>query len=48
MEFLTDWTLEYRGEAQMLRWADGLEAQKRWTELESTGRVRLLFVRKPG
>jgi SAM-dependent methyltransferase len=48
MEFITDWTLEYRDEAQMLRWAEKLEASARWTEVESTGRVRLLFVRKPG
>ena len=47
MEFITDWTLEYRDEAQMLRWAEPLDASARWTELESTGRVRLLFVRKP-
>lgn len=46
MEFLTDWTLEYRDEAQMLRWTEGLGAQC-WTEVESTGRVRLLFARKP-
>lgn len=48
MEFITDWTLEYRDEAQMLRWAAGLDAQSAHTELESTGRVRLLFIRKPG
>jgi SAM-dependent methyltransferase len=48
MEFLTDWTLEYRDEKQMLRWVEGLDTAMRWTELESTGRVRLLFARKPG
>jgi len=48
MEFVTDWTLEYRDEAQMLAWVEGLDAAARWTETESTGRVRLLFVRKPG
>ena len=47
MEFLTDWTLEYRDEAQMLRWAETLDAAARWTECERTGRVRLLFVKKP-
>ena len=47
MEFLTDWTLEYRDETQMLRWAATLDAAARWTETESTGRVRLLFVQKP-
>lgn len=47
MEFITDWTLEYRDEAQMLRWVEGLETSQRWTETERTGRVRLLFARKP-
>lgn len=48
MEFITDWTLEYRDGAQMLRWVEGLETAAHWTETERTGRVRLLFVRKPG
>ena len=30
----------------MLRWIDGLDAGARWTETESTGRVRMLFVQK--
>ena len=30
------------------RSAEALDAAERWTETESTGRVRLLFVRKPG
>jgi trans-aconitate methyltransferase len=47
MEFLADWTLEYRDEAQMLRWVEGLETAERWTETERTGRVRLLYARKP-
>jgi trans-aconitate methyltransferase len=47
MEFLADWTLEYRNEAQMLRWVEGLDTAERWTETERTGRVRLLFARKP-
>ena len=47
MDFLADWTLEYRNEAQMLRWVEGLETAERWTETERTGRVRLLFARKP-
>jgi hypothetical protein len=48
MEFLTDWTLEYRDEARMLRWVEGLDTAERWTETERTGRVRLLFARRPG
>jgi len=48
MEFITDWTLEYRDEPKMLRWVEGLETAERWTETERTGRVRLLFARRPG
>ena len=47
MEFIADWTLEYRNEAQMLGWVEGLETAENWTETECTGRVRLLFARKP-
>jgi hypothetical protein len=47
MEFIADWSLEYRDEKQMLRWVEGLETASRWTELERTGRVRLLFAKKP-
>ncbi len=47
MEFISDWTLQYRGEPEMLAWADGLNARQCWTETEKTGRVRLLFLRKP-
>ena len=46
MEFITDWTLHYRSEPQMLAWTDGLHAARTWTETDSTGRVRLLFVLK--
>lgn len=48
MEFISDWTLEYRDEPQMLRWVEGLETARRWTETERTNRVRMLFARKPG
>ncbi len=47
MEFITDWTLYYRNDAQMLAWTEGLEIAQAWTETERTERVRLLFVRKP-
>ena len=39
--------LQYRSDADMMAWADGLNAAVAWTETERTGRVRLLFVRKP-
>ncbi len=47
MEFIADWTLQYRGEAEMSAWAQGLGAAEYWTETERTERVRLLFIRKP-
>ncbi len=46
MEFVTDWTLHYRGEPQMLAWADGLASARTWTETDPTGRVRLLYALK--
>jgi extracellular factor (EF) 3-hydroxypalmitic acid methyl ester biosynthesis protein len=47
MEFITDWTLHYRDEAQMLAWSQDLHPAMAWTETEATEGVRLLFVRKP-
>lgn len=47
MEFIADWTLEYRDDAQMMAWVDGLQVTKAWTETEPTDRVRLLYVCKP-
>jgi chemotaxis methyl-accepting protein methylase len=47
MEFIADWSLQYRNDADMLDWAEGLGASAAWTETERTGRVRMLFVRKP-
>ncbi|HEY0105096.1 MAG TPA: PilZ domain-containing protein, partial [Rhizomicrobium sp.] len=46
MEYLADWTLQYRDDACMMAWTDGLNAARAWTEIERTGRVRMLFVRK--
>jgi hypothetical protein len=47
MEFITDWSLYYRSEAQMTAWAEGLDIARVWTQTERTDRVRLLFVQKP-
>ena len=47
MEFLADWTLQYRGDAEMRGWAEKLGAAEYWTETERTERVRNLFIRKP-
>jgi len=46
MEFIADWTLHYRGEAEMLEWVKGAHPAAAWTETEPTDRVRLLFARK--
>ena len=45
MEFITDWSLYYRSDEQMIAWTKELEPAQAWTETERTGRVRLLFVR---
>jgi hypothetical protein len=47
MEFICDWHLFYRTEKDMLGWAEGMSDGRAWTETDPTGRVRLLFVRKP-
>lgn len=47
MELIADWTLHYRSETDMLAWIDGQSVASAWTETEPTGRVRLLFARKP-
>jgi cyclopropane fatty-acyl-phospholipid synthase-like methyltransferase len=46
MEYIVDWSLHYRDEAEMLAWVEGLDFERAWTETERTGRVRLLFVQK--
>ena len=46
MEFITDWHLYYRTEADMMAWASDMPGHRAWTETDPTGRVRLLFVRK--
>jgi hypothetical protein len=47
MEFIADWSLQYRSDGDMMAWVDGLNSGAAWTETERTGRVRMLFVRKP-
>jgi uncharacterized protein (DUF2126 family) len=46
MEFITDWSLYYRTEVQMLAWTEGLDPAGVRTATEPTGRVRLLYVAK--
>ncbi|MGH6889571.1 MAG: PilZ domain-containing protein [Rhizomicrobium sp.] len=46
MEFISDWSLYYRTDQQMLAWTGSLNPESAWTETECTGRVRLLYVRK--
>jgi hypothetical protein len=40
MEFITDWTLMYRGDAEMRAWAHGLRAAECWTETERRLRAK--------
>ena len=47
MEFICDWHLFYRTEKDMLGWVGGMPHAHAWTETDPTGRVRLLFARKP-
>ena len=46
MEFIADWTLFYRGDAEMRGWAENLIGAEYWTETDKTDRVRMLFIRK--
>lgn len=46
MEFIADWSLYYRSEAEMLAWTEGLDCASAWTQTDPTDRVRLLFIRK--
>jgi extracellular factor (EF) 3-hydroxypalmitic acid methyl ester biosynthesis protein len=46
LEFIADWSLYYRSDADMLGWADGLGGAKAWTQTDPTDRVRLLYIRK--
>lgn len=46
MEFLCDWSVIYRDEAEMLALAEGLEGADVSTSLDPTGRVILLTMRK--
>lgn len=46
MEFITDWHLFYRTEADMMAWTEAMPNGRAWTETDPTGRVRLLLVRK--
>lgn len=47
LEFIADWALHYRTDAEMLAWTEGLNPANAWTETDSTGRVRLLHIQKP-
>jgi len=46
MEFIADWSLYYRSEAEMLAWTDGLDCEAVSTQTDPTARVRLLYLRK--
>lgn len=46
-EFITDWRLIHRSEAEMRALADDLPTKMVWTKTDSTGDVYLLFIAKP-
>jgi extracellular factor (EF) 3-hydroxypalmitic acid methyl ester biosynthesis protein len=46
MEFITDWSLYYRTDADMLGWTEGLDCARAWTENDPTDRVRMLYIQK--
>lgn len=48
MEFITDWRVEYRNRNDMLDMATRCEGAEVEVKRESTGRVWMLYVRKPG
>ena len=47
MEVICDWSLHYRNEAQMLAMADSLDVAHAEVRTEPTGRVNMLYLRKP-
>jgi hypothetical protein len=47
MEVICDWSLHYRNERQMLALAEGLGAEQVEIRPDPTGRVLLMFLRKP-
>lgn len=47
MEVICDWSLHYRNERQMLALAEGLGAERVEIRPDPTGRVLLMFLRKP-
>jgi len=46
MEFLTDWSLHYRSQSEMLAMADRIQPAKTWLEADPTGRVYMLSLEK--
>ena len=45
-EFICDWSLIYRGEAEMLALADGLDSASVDLKVERTGKVFMLSITK--
>lgn len=48
MELITDWRVEYRSQKEMLDMATRCEGAEISVRKESTGRVWMLYIRKPG
>lgn len=47
LEFIADWDLIYRDEADMLRLSDGLESAQRELDCDDTNRVIIVHAKKP-
>lgn len=47
MEVICDWTLHYRDESEMLAMVEGLDAADVEVRTDPTGRVHMLYLRKP-
>ncbi|MEL7028167.1 MAG: hypothetical protein AAGL49_02915, partial [Pseudomonadota bacterium] len=47
MEYICDWRLHYRTDAQMRELASHLPTDEMWTKTDPTGRVYMLYVWKP-
>jgi hypothetical protein len=47
MEFICDWSVNYRDERAMWAMVEGLPADSHKLEMDPTGRVYMLSLRKP-
>jgi hypothetical protein len=48
LEFLCDWTIQYRSEEEMMEMFSGLEGAEVRLDIESSQQIWVIFARKPG